>query len=255
MPFDCGNTRVKGAHQHDTVFEAKACYGLVTAMSATVPAVVSPFGAVGIVEPPRASAAQVRYIKDLGGDEELARSMSKREASSYIDRLRKTKASMSTRTPDPTPPKQTTDLRLEMVKGLIKMVPVGYYAVQEYDGGHVDFLRLSQPSRGRFSGSIKVQTIHGSGFGAKLELAVVLWSSDRFSVYKDTTIDPLLLLCADYEGAALRYAEKIGRCCRCNAELTDGRSRWYGIGPECEKHIPWMIDNVTERKGPFRGER
>lgn len=35
------------------------------------------------------------------------------------------------------------------------------------------------------------------------------------------------------EGAALRFADEIGRCARCNRHLTDRQSRLDGIGPVC----------------------
>lgn len=34
-------------------------------------------------------------------------------------------------------------------------------------------------------------------------------------------------------GAALRYAQELGRCSRCNRHLTDEASRARGLGPEC----------------------
>ena len=34
-------------------------------------------------------------------------------------------------------------------------------------------------------------------------------------------------------GAALRYAQELGRCSRCNRTLTDEASRARGLGPEC----------------------
>lgn len=34
-------------------------------------------------------------------------------------------------------------------------------------------------------------------------------------------------------GAALRYAQELGRCSRCNRTLTDEASRARGLGPDC----------------------
>lgn len=247
MSFSCGNVRTKGLHQHDTVEDAKICYGILAATSKRFPPVAPP--------PDIATDRQVEYIKSLGGDGTLAMRLTKREASEYIERLRATQKAGSTVHSSEPPRRPVTDPRVEMLQGLIRLVPVGYYAVQEYDGGHVDFIRISSPKNGRFRNSLKIQTVHGSGAGKRLDNAAALWPSGQMSIFKREVIDALLLLCTDYQGAAMRYAEKIGNCCRCNAELTDGRSRYFGIGPECEKSAPWVIENVLERKGPFRGER
>lgn len=237
-----------GSHQHVATTEAKRCYGLLPAGVATIPSAPArlTFGSRYNPTGPL-SRAQYDFIRDLKGDLNRALRMSYEQASNYISELKG--ATMSTPTSRPVDP------RLELLKGLIEMVPDGYYATQEYEGGHVEFIRVSSPKSGQYRDSRKFQTLHGSGLGARLELAAVLWPSNKWSVYKTGIVDYLLLLCTDYQGAAFRYAEKIGKCCRCNAELTDGRSRWLGIGPECEKHWPWVIENVLERKGPFTGMR
>lgn len=42
-------------------------------------------------------------------------------------------------------------------------------------------------------------------------------------------------------------AEEIVTCMRCNKQLTNPISRLYGIGPECIKHIPILMDiNVND---------
>jgi hypothetical protein len=55
----------------------------------------------------------------------------------------------------------------------------------------------------------------------------------------------------DPNGCALSYAEVLGHCCKCGKELTDPRSRWYGIGPDCEKRNANHIRLVDESKGVF----
>jgi hypothetical protein len=135
-----------------------------------------------------------------------------------------------------------------MIAGLIDLVPDGYYAVQSYEGGHVDFLRISRPKKRQYAGSIKVQTQHG-GFGdGKFNVRAAFWlGSKTLSVYYEPIVDMLLLLVADHQSAAVRYAEKASRCLRCNAKLTDERSRHYHIGPECEKLRPDVIEAIDAK--------
>lgn len=141
----------------------------------------------------------------------------------------------------------TEDPRLNMVKALIDLVPSGYFAVQTESGAHIDFLRISRPTKKQYAGTTKVQTQHGPN----LDVEAVLWPSGKWSVYKRGVIEMLMLLVADIHTAAVRYAEKMHTCMRCNAELTDPRSRHYGIGPECELKMGygWVIEEKDERAG------
>lgn len=233
MTFICNNHGY--AHTHELAIEGRICYGLA-------PAPVRPTPAPPVAD--KASAKQVIYIRDLGGDMEAARAMTRSEASHYIERLKKGHKSMpqaaQTRTAA-----QTYDARLDMLKVLIASVPDGYFAVQAEEGAHTDFLRISRPKEHakNFGGAIKVQTQHSD----VLKTAMAFWPSGQVSVYKNSAIGMLMLLVVDWRGAALRYAKEIGRCCRCNAQLTDDRSRHYGIGPECEQHWPEIIDMVDEQ--------
>lgn len=120
---------------------------------------------------------------------------------------------------------------------LLDMVPEGYYAVRGDESESYTFLRLSRPTKGRFKGTTKVQTQHGN----RLEVAWCVWPGGQVSSYLYTIEDAILLMISDHQWAARTYARVLGHCCRCNADLTDDRSRHYGIGPECEKYWPWMI--------------
>ena len=63
----------------------------------------------------------------------------------------------------------------------------------------------------------------------------------------------LARIITDQRRAAARYGQELGQCCRCGKALTDARSRWYGIGPECEKHWPELVFDVNESRGEFAG--
>lgn len=134
---------------------------------------------------------------------------------------------------------------------LLDMVPQGYFAVRPDNNEAWTFVRLSRPTFGRMKGALKFQSLHGD----RLENRWVRYPSgtlwyDEF--YKGGRIEQyLMLVIADFQGGMIRYGEQREKCGRCNAGLTDERSRWYTIGPECEKIVPWYIEAVAERKGIF----
>lgn len=137
--------------------------------------------------------------------------------------------------------------KLEFIDGLLDMVPDGYFAVRRQEGDPITFMRISRPTRGQYKGCIKVQTQHGPS----LEVRLIKWPSERWTVYLADTVDKMMLVVTDFQGAMMTYSQEIGKCCRCNTELTDERSRWYGIGPECEKSFGWVIARVNEERGEY----
>jgi hypothetical protein len=241
MPFYCGS--MKSGHQHDTVHEAKVCVGLIRPTPAS--------GPLGLATP-----AQVGYVVDgLGGDRSKAEKMTRAECSRYIDQLKKEKyAKPAPAAPAYTPrPSPTTDPRLPMVEGLIDLVPEGYYAVKT-EFSPYRFVYFSRPKRGKHAGSLKFsEQIGAVGRNGRYEIRAEKWQSGRWSLYERTFLDQIMLIITDHQTAAQAYARETRRCCRCNARLTDERSRWYGIGPECEEYWPWMIDRINDSdKGRYR---
>lgn len=247
MSFICKN----GAeHRHDTSEEARRCwFPPARPMPPTMPVA----GPVRPYEHPEPStAAQHRYVEILQGDVARVRLMSKRDCSAYIDRLKTGKESKvlvtapgrSVKEPDP---------KTKMIAELLKSVPDGRFAVRMDASDPWKFVRVSRPKVGsssRFAGAIKVQTQHGPNLS---DAKFVVWPSDQISVYEYSIEDTLLLLVADYRGAARAFARELGRCCRCNTELTDQRSRRYGIGPECETYWPWIIEMVDNEEAVRSG--
>lgn len=218
-------------HSHTLVHEARLCAGLIQPPARPVR-----------TEPP-VTQRQLDYIRDLGGDLTKAAAMSKVEASAYIDLLKKKGPEVTTSAPMPAPVKSDAQKRLEMIAYLMESIPSGYYATQADEYAKVNYLRVSRPTRQRYSGSIKIQTQHGP----RLEVAAAFWKSGKVSVYDSRVVEMLMLLVPDFKGCAMRYAKLMERCCRCNAELTDARSQHYGIGPECEKIFPWVIEEIDEQ--------
>lgn len=258
--------RCTNGHTHASVLEVKQCYGLVSRPTPPPPATYTMprgYAAVDLV-----TAKQVQYACDLGGEAARVRAMTKNEASAYIKGLLAgTEKRVTTpkagpfkgvapegATPDEddapeiASPKTT---KTDMIVALIDTVPDGYFAVRRQEGDRIHFLRIKRPVHGKMRGALKVQSQHGPA----LENRWVKWPSGHISNYRwEYDIEDLiLLLMADWRGATMLYAEKIGKCGRCNAALTDPRSRFYGIGPECEtKHgWGWWIDEVAEKKGGY----
>lgn len=243
--FYCGE---KTSHQHTTILEAKSCprwrtlFGYVapTPPPATMP-IAGPLG--------RATWNQLRYVDTLHGDRALATSMTVAECSRYIDQLKAVKQSAAPVYERSIP--QTQDPRLPMIDQLLDVVPDGYYAVRT-EGQPYKFIRFSRPKKGQYANCLKFQEHLGSWDGGRYEETAVRWRSGSWSIYKPGYVDLIMLIIADHQGAALTYAAELKRCCRCNADLTLERSRWYGIGPECEGYWPWIIEHVEDRKGRYR---
>ena len=239
MGFVCKNGT---PHTHETRQESRDCWagrGAGHTRSVTV----NPTGPI--------TERQLWYLVNrLSMPEICVKHLTKQGAHELIDEL-KGKTPTYSHTPEPgvtappTPaPRPVTDPRIEMLAGLMTLIPKGYYAVGENgDEGHLDFIRITRPVNGKYKGSVKIQSQHGD----RLEVRGALWPSGKLSIYDRRYIDPLMLLDADHLSAAIRYGQKLGHCCRCNAELTDERSRRLTIGPECEKLWPAFVEEVESR--------
>lgn len=194
-----------------------------------------------------ASRAQINKVDALGGDAVHAAKLTKGECSDYIENL------LNAQHLKPKE-KRVEDPRMTMIEGLLSMVPDGYYATApDGEGGHVDFIRLSRPTRGKFDGAVKVQTQHSD----RWEEALVRWPSGQWSIYKRNVIDTLMLVIQDHRLCAMRYAIKFKSCCVCNTGLTDDRSRHYLIGPVCDQKPQWRykIEEVDDINGGLSFEQ
>lgn len=143
--------------------------------------------------------------------------------------------------------REVTDPRLKLLKGMIALIPDGYYATQADDTATVDFIMLSRPNRGQYKDHIKVSTQHSENWMPRL----AVMPNGRWLVLDRRAIEPLMLLVSDYRGCARRYAIEVQSCCVCNTTLTDDRSRHYLIGPICDKKPQWqhVIEEVDDLNG------
>lgn len=224
-------------HQHALVSEARRCeYGMSIASAAAAPAPAAE---------PAMTDRQRDYLLALGG--EITGPLTRKEASALIDQLKAKKKAAPAPAPAPAPvPVPVADVRLTMLDSFIDGVPDGYYAVRLEETAPITFLRVSRPKRygqNKISGVLKIQTQHSDD----LADAAIKWPSGKWSIYRQSVIDSLMLLVTDPFGAGMLYASEIGKCCRCNKALTDERSRHYGVGPDCEKVWPQIIARIDEQ--------
>lgn len=221
MTYVCPN-RAIGQHTHELVYEAHQCLARITRPHE----VHQPLGV-------RPTKRQLKYIRDLGGDPSKIKTFA--QASTEIDRLKNGTAVTQTHNRQPAPPNP----KLQMIDSLIDLVPDGYYAVQPDEATPLTFVRINRPVRGKYNGAIKLQTQHSDLWMNR----AIKWPSGWW-VGGEFILDVMLLLVCDPKAAAHTYASKIGSCQKCNKTLTDERSRWYGIGPDCGPRYPEIYEYV-----------
>jgi uncharacterized protein DUF6011 len=141
-----------------------------------------------------------------------------------------------------------TEVQTKIPMDMLTQVEDGYYAGPQL-AAHLPtwFFRVSRPKKGQFKDCLKIQTQHAW----RLSMCMVVWPSGRITWYNRQPENELMMVAIDPKGSAIRYGQELGHCCRCNTELTDNRSRYYGIGPDCEEHWPWVIDQVDTTKGQY----
>jgi hypothetical protein len=187
-----------------------------------------------------ATPAQIKYLNDLGYDGD-ASALSRTGASKNIARLQAEKR--KEKRMQEAPNRSQTKVPIDFLMS----VPSGRYAVRPDSNHPYTFFRFSRPKSGQFNGTLKIQTQHSE----KYNLCMVVWPNKSVSVYDFRFEDDLLLVCVDPNGAGIAYGQEIGCCMICGKELTDERSRYYGIGPDCETRHEHIIALVEDLKGPF----
>lgn len=134
---------------------------------------------------------------------------------------------------------------------MLDQVEPGYYAVEPGDGSDLTFWRISRPTRtdAKYRDCTVIQRVSSDDLvrGAIVHPPTQWSPGRRVTVYDTRTEDAMLLVICDPRGCAFRYSQEIGKCGRCNKQLT---SEWrkVGIGPECVKHWPWMLEMHNERQ-------
>lgn len=133
----------------------------------------------------------------------------------------------------------------KIMPAFIQMLPDGNYAARVSDDAEMRFFRVDRPEHGKMKGFTKVQTRHSD----VLHLCYLIYPEGDFRVYDDRYADHLLSVLADQTLARVRYGQELGKCCICAKTLTDERSRYYGIGPECVTRFRDVVEYVHEQFG------
>lgn len=143
------------------------------------------------------------------------------------------------------PKRPAPETCLKTPLAMIENLRDGRYAVRADENEKYMFIKVWRPKSGRKKGCLIISTQHSESY----KECIVRWPSGRWSVYDSRPDRNLIFVVADPITAARAYGREKNRCCRCGKELTDGRSIWYSIGPECEKSFPEIIDAVDEEFG------
>jgi len=223
-------------HSHETVAESRACWTGQPAPVAS-PTAVSPAPLLS-ADVEFATERQIWRVGKEGGDQDHARRLTKMQCIKYIDGLIKMNAEKGAPVEDP---------RQKAIIQMLSLVPDGYFAVHPDDETPYTFLRLTRPKKGKFQGTTKVQTQHSD----ILKPFLTVWPSGKVWKREHTALDKLELLVANYRDAGIAYAREMNHCMSCGKQLTDPRSRHYGVGPECEreKGFDWLIAQIDEQHG------
>jgi hypothetical protein len=198
-----------------------------------------------------ASARQLRYIEDLCAKKGVQLNghtpPSSAKASEWIAKLKAMKDAPVTQ------PRVHNPLKSPLPFHMLAMIQPGRYAILNDDNNELIFVRVAAPRTGKMAGMIQVQTQHSDSWTRRLLVA----PDERVIAMRRETVkgmelrDILTAVFSDQTSAAMLYAEKEHLCARCGKKLTDDRSRWYGIGPECEKHWVGYMNQVEEYKGDY----
>lgn len=137
-------------------------------------------------------------------------------------------------------------------RAMVEAMRDGRYAAAPFGGddfaSHV-FFRVWRPTSGKRKGCLLIKTQHSDAYR---DFITIYPSGSVWFAQRGQKLDmALLMVCADPFTSAMKYARLHKVCSRCGKKLTDNRSRWYGIGPECEGYWPEIINMVNETKGVF----
>lgn len=139
---------------------------------------------------------------------------------------------------------------------MLRMIRFGRYAVPNNDQTEMIFLRVAE-TKGKNSilpvGSVKVQTKHAETWQDRLVVKPdgKVYRQDHSLIKGMKLADILIAVLSDQTTAAMEYAIRKDECARCGVELTDDKSRFFGLGPDCQKDWPHMVGMVIERKGEY----
>jgi uncharacterized protein DUF6011 len=208
-------------HTHNSVDEARTCWGRHRSPVVDAPAVPSIPGFVGTVGA-SAGAGVGPTTPDAGA---------------------------AATPPAPFAAQPRTIVPLPMLAA----TPDGYFAVRLDDNDPYRFIRIKRPQprkgvRTNHLGCIKVQSQHSDTLRELMiyrPLGALEDKPQEMLWVSNTALEKyVILVLVDPMGAGLAYARELEHCCICGKTLTDENSRHYGIGPECVKGHPDIVAYV-----------
>ena len=153
-----------------------------------------------------------------------------------------------------TPPVQPQAPKTKVPLDMLKSVGSGYFAVRlDANQVHTFFVlteikEIKNVKRKLPIGTFTVETLHGD----RKKWVLTIFPDGTVREYDLSREKELLLVCVDPNGGKIEFGIQRERCGQCGKGLTDDRSRWYGIGPDCEKRHGNIISIVDEKYGPYR---
>jgi hypothetical protein len=241
-------------HTHASADDVRACQGVgrpTVAAPRPTPAPSTGRQVVRVNDDP--TERQLWKVKHEGGDDVYAAKLTRLGCSQYIQQLIADK----TRRPivnvpaaQPRAPQPATSFPPQLLN-MLKAVKPGRYAWRASTDEKFTFVRISVPKNGRLAGCVKIQTQHGENLKDRM---TVYPSGNVWLEPRNRFIEPILIgIIVDSTTAAITYATIKRQCCKCGTKLTDPRSRWYRIGPDCEEMWPHIIEQVIDQYGEWDG--
>lgn len=135
---------------------------------------------------------------------------------------------------------------------LEELIPTGYYAIIDtYEPGLVSCWYMTKPDRNgkRHLKPWPPKSRPGPKLGPRPEMLDSCdfgpGAAERRRAVCDEWVRPVVeyhaaverAILDDLEGAGARFAHYATRCCMCGRALKDPKSRYYGIGPECDNGL------------------
>jgi len=237
----CGHCK----QDHKYNFEVRACAKRQQAIAEKAEAKLEELSRK-TVEPP--TGAQLDYIADLAkkkGIKNYKVPTSRRTASETIEWLKRQ-------------PAQKVEGQPGSIISFLaaNMIQDGRYAVRLDNKTQPIFVIAKRPKMGSYTNRLVLSTQHGPQYVRRLVFDLTTQKCEfqhNRLIDGHRLADVITAVVVNQNQAALDYATEKGVCHRCARELTDERSVFYGVGPECEKMVPSYVAWVEDVKGPFGG--
>lgn len=152
-------------------------------------------------------------------------------------------------TPPVAPQKRPNEWLFKTPRTMVEAMRDGRYCVDV--NNDYEFIRVSRPKHGKKKGCLVLQTQHSESYKPMLVIypSGSVWFAQP---HRTARLDmAVMMVAADPYTSAMNYGRIMKVCSRCGKELTDNRSIYYGIGPECEKHWPEIISYIDETRGVY----